>query len=163
MRYPQMAILRFHPHPTLRSHGVKGRFVLTGSTCDVRVSSLRAFPTKPIIFTSMRFIVASRSKDTADEIRWIARDVPDLEVHLGSFESLSNFDCVATAGNSFGLMDAGMIWLYLSSLASTSRNEFRNGSLKITAASNQWAARSSSRPDASTILTSPTLPRCGCR
>jgi O-acetyl-ADP-ribose deacetylase (regulator of RNase III) len=56
----------------------------------------------------MRFIIATRSKDTADEIRWAAREVPGLEVHLGSFESLPSFDCVATAGNSFGLMDAGM-------------------------------------------------------
>jgi hypothetical protein len=29
----------------------------------------------------MRFIIATRSKDTADEIRWAARDVPGLEVH----------------------------------------------------------------------------------
>jgi O-acetyl-ADP-ribose deacetylase (regulator of RNase III) len=56
----------------------------------------------------MRFIVATRSKDTSEEIRWAARDTPDLEVFLGSFESVPSFDCVATAGNSFGLMDAGM-------------------------------------------------------
>src|SRR5882762_10351976 len=56
----------------------------------------------------MRFIVATRSKDTADEIRWAAKDTPDLEVYLGSFETVPTFDCVATAGNSFGLMDAGM-------------------------------------------------------
>jgi len=56
----------------------------------------------------MRFIIATRSKDTADEIRWIAKDAPLLEIHSGSFESLPSFDCVATAGNSFGLMDAGM-------------------------------------------------------
>jgi len=56
----------------------------------------------------VRFIVVTRSKDTADEIRWVVRDAPELEVHLGSFESLAAFDCVATAGNSFGLMDAGM-------------------------------------------------------
>src|SRR5438094_3745422 len=56
----------------------------------------------------MRFIIATRSKVTSDEIRWIARDTTDLEVHLGSFESLPSFDCVATAGNSFGFMDAGM-------------------------------------------------------
>jgi O-acetyl-ADP-ribose deacetylase (regulator of RNase III) len=56
----------------------------------------------------MRFIIATRSKDTADEIRWAARDLPTVEVHLGSFESMASFDCVATAGNSFGLMDAGM-------------------------------------------------------
>src|SRR5580704_19229464 len=56
----------------------------------------------------MRFIVATRSKDTADEIRRTAKDTPDLEVYFGSFESVPSFDCVATAGNSFGLMDAGM-------------------------------------------------------
>jgi O-acetyl-ADP-ribose deacetylase (regulator of RNase III) len=56
----------------------------------------------------MRFIIATRSKDTADEIRWAAREVPGLEVHLSPFECLPSFDCVATAGNSFGLMDAGM-------------------------------------------------------
>jgi O-acetyl-ADP-ribose deacetylase (regulator of RNase III) len=56
----------------------------------------------------MRFIIATRSKDTADEIRWVARDAAGLEVYQGSFESLPSFDCVATAGNSFGLMDAGM-------------------------------------------------------
>jgi O-acetyl-ADP-ribose deacetylase (regulator of RNase III) len=56
----------------------------------------------------MRLIVATRSKDTADEIRWAARDTPSMEVYLGSFESVPSFDCVATAGNSFGLMDAGM-------------------------------------------------------
>jgi O-acetyl-ADP-ribose deacetylase (regulator of RNase III) len=56
----------------------------------------------------MRFIVATRSKDTADEIRWAAKDTPSMEVYLGSFESVPSFDCVATAGNSFGLMDAGM-------------------------------------------------------
>ena len=56
----------------------------------------------------MRFIIATRGKDTADEIRWTVRDTPEVEVHLGSFESVQSFDCVATAGNSFGLMDAGM-------------------------------------------------------
>src|SRR5690349_13275862 len=56
----------------------------------------------------MRFVVATRSKDTADEIRWAARDTPEMEIFLGSFESVPSFDCVATAGNSFGLMDAGM-------------------------------------------------------
>jgi O-acetyl-ADP-ribose deacetylase (regulator of RNase III) len=56
----------------------------------------------------MRFIVVTRSKDTADEIRRAARDTSDLEVFLGSFDAISTFDCLATAGNSFGLMDAGM-------------------------------------------------------
>jgi O-acetyl-ADP-ribose deacetylase (regulator of RNase III) len=56
----------------------------------------------------MRFIVVTRSKEIADEIRWAARDTPEMEIFLGSFESVPSFDCVATAGNSFGLMDAGM-------------------------------------------------------
>ena len=56
----------------------------------------------------LRFIIATRDKDTAEEIRWVARETPEIEVHLGSFESVPGFDCVATAGNSFGLMDAGM-------------------------------------------------------
>jgi O-acetyl-ADP-ribose deacetylase (regulator of RNase III) len=60
------------------------------------------------LLLQMRFIVATRNKDTADEIRWAARDTPEMEVFLGSFESVPSFDCVATAGNSFGLMDAGM-------------------------------------------------------
>ena len=56
----------------------------------------------------MRFIIVTRSQETAEEIRWSARDTPEVEIHLGSFESIPSFDCVATAGNSFGLMDAGM-------------------------------------------------------
>ena len=47
----------------------------------------------------MRFIIATRSKDTADEIRWVCQNVPGMEIHLGSFESLPSFDCVATAGD----------------------------------------------------------------
>lgn len=56
----------------------------------------------------MRIIIVTRSKDTADQIRRATKDVPELEVVLGSFEKLTSFDCIATAGNSFGLMDAGM-------------------------------------------------------
>src|SRR5512141_1426259 len=67
------------------------------------VSKLEALPG-----FKMRFIVLTRDKDMANEIRWISRDCADLEVHLGSFDSLASFDCIATAGNSFGLMDAGM-------------------------------------------------------
>ena len=39
----------------------------------------------------MRFIVATRSKDTADEILRAARDTPDMEVYLGSFEFAPSF------------------------------------------------------------------------
>lgn len=33
---------------------------------------------------------------------------PEVEIVCGRFEELPTFDCVVTAGNSFGLMDAGM-------------------------------------------------------
>jgi len=33
---------------------------------------------------------------------------PEVDVVCGRFEDLPVFDCVVTAGNSFGLMDAGM-------------------------------------------------------
>jgi O-acetyl-ADP-ribose deacetylase (regulator of RNase III) len=36
------------------------------------------------------------------------RDVPNVEVVPGRFEDLPRFDCFITAGNSFGMMDAGV-------------------------------------------------------
>ena len=36
------------------------------------------------------------------------RGCDQVEVFLGRFEDLPAFDCIATAGNSFGLMDAGI-------------------------------------------------------
>ena len=41
-------------------------------------------------------------------LRWQFRGHPEVEVVCGRFEDLPTFDCVVTAGNSFGLMDAGM-------------------------------------------------------
>lgn len=55
-----------------------------------------------------RFIITTREKEAADEIRWATRKAPAIEVCLGKFEDIPVYDCVATAGNSFGLMDAGM-------------------------------------------------------
>ena len=55
-----------------------------------------------------RFIIVTPNKTAAEEIRWATRSSPLIEVVLGKFEEISGFDCVATAGNSFGLMDAGM-------------------------------------------------------
>lgn len=55
-----------------------------------------------------RFIVASPEHEGAKELRWAVRDSPNVEVFQGRFEKLPDFDCVATAGNSFGLMDAGV-------------------------------------------------------
>jgi len=55
-----------------------------------------------------RFIIVTPSSTAAEEIRWATRSSPLIEVVLGKFEEIPAFDCVATAGNSFGLMDAGM-------------------------------------------------------
>ena len=54
-----------------------------------------------------RFIICTRSKDGHDELRWSTRHCDAVELFLGSFTDIPKFDCVATAGNSFGLMDAG--------------------------------------------------------
>ncbi|HTV40365.1 MAG TPA: macro domain-containing protein [Candidatus Sulfotelmatobacter sp.] len=56
----------------------------------------------------MRFILVSRGKDFCDVLRWQFRSHPEVEIVCGRFEDLPAFDCVITAGNSFGLMDAGM-------------------------------------------------------
>lgn len=56
----------------------------------------------------MRFILVDRNKDDADVLRWQFREHPEVEIVCGRFEDLPVFDCVVTAGNSFGLMDAGM-------------------------------------------------------
>ena len=40
--------------------------------------------------------------------KWQFRSHPEVQVVCGRFEDLPSFDCVVTAGNSFGLMDAGM-------------------------------------------------------
>lgn len=55
-----------------------------------------------------RFIIVSPNSDAVEELRWATRSVPQIEVVFGKFETIPGFDCVATAGNSFGLMDAGM-------------------------------------------------------
>jgi O-acetyl-ADP-ribose deacetylase (regulator of RNase III) len=55
-----------------------------------------------------RFIIVTPNSTAAEEIRWATRASPLIETVLGKFEEIPNFDCVATAGNSFGLMDAGM-------------------------------------------------------
>jgi O-acetyl-ADP-ribose deacetylase (regulator of RNase III) len=56
----------------------------------------------------MRFIFVDRGKDFCDVLRWQFRSHPEVEIVCGKFEDLPTFDCVITAGNSFGLMDAGM-------------------------------------------------------
>ncbi len=56
----------------------------------------------------MRLILVDRNKDCCDILRWQFRDHAEVEVMCGRFEDLHSFHCVVTAGNSFGLMDAGM-------------------------------------------------------
>jgi len=56
----------------------------------------------------MRLILVDRNKESCDILRWQFRSHSDVQVVCGRFEDLPSFDCVITAGNSFGLMDAGM-------------------------------------------------------
>jgi len=56
----------------------------------------------------MRLILVDRGKEFCDVLRWQFRSHPEVQVVCGRFEQLPSFDCVVTAGNSFGLMDAGM-------------------------------------------------------
>lgn len=55
-----------------------------------------------------RFIVVTRDQEGSRELKWSARSCPAIEVFLGSFTDIPEYDCIATAGNSFGLMDAGI-------------------------------------------------------
>jgi O-acetyl-ADP-ribose deacetylase (regulator of RNase III) len=56
----------------------------------------------------MRLILVDRGREFCDVLRWRFRSRPEVEIVCGRFEELPAFDCVVTAGNSFGLMDAGM-------------------------------------------------------
>jgi O-acetyl-ADP-ribose deacetylase (regulator of RNase III) len=56
----------------------------------------------------MRLILVDKGKEFCDVLRWRFRSHPEVQVVCGPFEQLPVFDCVVTAGNSFGLMDAGM-------------------------------------------------------
>lgn len=56
----------------------------------------------------MRLILVDRGKEFTDVLRWQFRSHPEVQIVCGRFEDLPSYDCVITAGNSFGLMDAGM-------------------------------------------------------
>ena len=56
----------------------------------------------------MRLILVDRGKEFSDVLRRQFRSHPEVQVVCGRFEDLPSFDCVVTAGNSFGLMDTGM-------------------------------------------------------
>jgi hypothetical protein len=57
---------------------------------------------------AMRLIFVDRGKEFCDVLRRQFRSHPEVQIVCGRFEDLPSFDCVVTAGNSFGLMDAGM-------------------------------------------------------
>lgn len=56
----------------------------------------------------MRLIFVDRGRDFCDVLCHQFRERTEVEIVCGRFEELPAFDCVVTAGNSFGLMDAGM-------------------------------------------------------
>lgn len=56
----------------------------------------------------MKFTIVDRNRETAEVFKRTFSDLPAVHIVCGSFEELSEFDCIVTAGNSFGLMDAGM-------------------------------------------------------
>jgi O-acetyl-ADP-ribose deacetylase (regulator of RNase III) len=56
----------------------------------------------------MQLILVDKGREFCDVLRWQFRVHPEVEIVCGRFEDLPVFDCVVTAGNSFGLMDAGM-------------------------------------------------------
>lgn len=56
----------------------------------------------------MRVIIADRNKAAHEAFRSQFQGLPEVEMYLGPFESIEDFDCMTTAGNSFGLMDAGI-------------------------------------------------------
>jgi len=56
----------------------------------------------------MRLIFVDRGQEFCEVLRWQFRSHPEVQIVCGRFEDLPGFDCVVTAGNSFGLMDAGM-------------------------------------------------------
>jgi O-acetyl-ADP-ribose deacetylase (regulator of RNase III) len=56
----------------------------------------------------MQLILVDRGQELCEVLRWQFRSHPEVQIVCGRFEELPNFDCVVTAGNSFGLMDAGM-------------------------------------------------------
>ena len=56
----------------------------------------------------MRLIFVDRGKEFCDVMSWQFRSHPEVQIVCGRFEDLPSFDCIVTAGNSFGLMDAGM-------------------------------------------------------
>ena len=56
----------------------------------------------------MKITIVNRDQENAEVFDWRFRNEDRVQAFHGSFEDLERFDCIATAGNSFGLMDAGI-------------------------------------------------------
>jgi O-acetyl-ADP-ribose deacetylase (regulator of RNase III) len=56
----------------------------------------------------MQLILVDRGNSFCEVARRQFRAHPEVQIVCGRFEDVPAFDCVVTAGNSFGLMDAGM-------------------------------------------------------
>ena len=56
----------------------------------------------------MRLILVDKGREFCDVLRRQFSSHPEVQIVCGRFEDLPAFDCVVAAGNSFGLMDAGM-------------------------------------------------------
>lgn len=56
----------------------------------------------------LHLVIANPNREFCEIAAWRFRDYEMVEVFQGKFEEVNHFDCVVTAGNSFGLMDAGM-------------------------------------------------------
>jgi O-acetyl-ADP-ribose deacetylase (regulator of RNase III) len=56
----------------------------------------------------MQLTFIDKGREFCDVLCWQFREHPEVEIVCGRFEDLPVFDCVIIAGNSFGLMDAGM-------------------------------------------------------
>jgi O-acetyl-ADP-ribose deacetylase (regulator of RNase III) len=56
----------------------------------------------------MRLIFVDKGKEFCEVLQWQFRSHPEVQVVCGRFEELPTFDCIVTAGNSFGLMDGGI-------------------------------------------------------
>ena len=56
----------------------------------------------------MDFILVDPNQAFCEAANEVFAERPEVDVVRGKFESVRKFDCVVTAGNSFGLMDAGI-------------------------------------------------------
>lgn len=86
---------------------------ITFSLCTILVFFLEACDNQFWYFernfeSMLRLIIVTPDKEFFDTVRWRFRGFAEVEAVHGKFEDLRRFDCVVTAGNSFGLMDAGI-------------------------------------------------------